>query len=135
MSLYSRFLFHPLFRSQPTSQRVEVWEKQCHLCVTPGREAKDKSKRNYLHRFLLQIFLASRNIDLYHSLRLMVNGRTLREIRWRDCQFVWVPPSIQHIHYTLQYCMYNCTLYNLLPTQTHLSAILSPSPSSLPSSL
>ena len=32
-------------------------------------------------------FMLFRNRDLYHSLRLMVNGRTLREIMWGGFQF------------------------------------------------
>merc|ERR1712108_108068 len=39
----------------------------------------------------------ARNLDLYHSLRLMVNGRTLREIRDNTVQ--WSLP-LQQTHFT-----------------------------------
>merc|ERR1719167_1272911 len=43
----------------------------------------------------------ARNVDIYHSLRLMVNGRTLREeMRW-GCQLFWVPQSLQPFQYTI----------------------------------
>ena len=99
---------HPLFRSQPMSQRVEAWEKLCQLCAMQGMIKAEKInwKRILIHIFPFQLFLTFRNVDIYHSLRLMVNGRTLREeMRW-GCQLFWVPQSLQ----PLQYARYNILL-------------------------